>query len=462
MHHLIERLVDLATRLGHWGYLLIFGVVLLECQALLGLFIPGESLVLISGFLAGQGVFDLDVLIIAVAGGAIVGDTIGYELGRHFGLEWLRRHGKWVGIRDRHVDKVGHFIARHGGKSVSLSHFLHVLRALMPYFAGAHRMPYRRFFLFNAVGCVVWASVFTLLGYFLGESWSLVEKWVGRAGAIGGVLLVVFIALARCWSWLVAHEAELRAQWQTVMERPRVVAFRRRFARQIEFVEDRLTPGGYLGLHLTIGAVIVLLAGGWFGGIVEDLLAQDPIVALDQQIALWFEHHATPTLTHLARVVTFTASPQFLVPLSVIVAVVLLWRKSWHRVVTLLLAVGGGNLLNLGIKQLFHRTRPVFEHPFIVAHTYSFPSGHTVGATLFYGLMAVFFMAIASRWRWRVLAPLAAIFLIFLVALSRLYLGAHYLSDVLGAMGLGVMWLTICVTAVEINRRYRLHHRSGS
>jgi undecaprenyl-diphosphatase len=147
--------------------------------------------------------------------------------------------------------------------------------------------------------------------------------------------------------------------------------------------------------------------------------------------------------------------------LSLGVAALLVWQKRWYRLITLVLTVGGGSALNVGIKHLFQRERPVFEHPLVVLHSYSFPSGHTMAATLFYGLIAVFIMQSVRRWRWRVLTFVAALFVILLVALSRMYLGAHYLSDVLGAMALGLMWLATCITAVELNRRYRLEHRGG-
>lgn len=89
---MLEYLLKLVSSFGHWGYLVIFLVVVLECQALLGLFMPGESLVMVGGFLADQGVFEPVLLIIVISSAAIIGDCIGYELGRHLGREWLKKH----------------------------------------------------------------------------------------------------------------------------------------------------------------------------------------------------------------------------------------------------------------------------------------------------------------------------------------------------------------------------------
>ena len=128
---MLDYLTGLVSRLGHWGYLIVFLVVMLECQAFLGLFMPGESLVIVSGFFAGQRLFDLDTLIVTVSAAAIVGDSIGYELGRHLGRSWLLRHGARFGVGQRRVEHIERFFARHGGKGVFAAHFMHMGRALM-------------------------------------------------------------------------------------------------------------------------------------------------------------------------------------------------------------------------------------------------------------------------------------------------------------------------------------------
>lgn len=112
-------------------------------------------------------------------------------------------------------------------------------------------------------------------------------------------------------------------------------------------------------------------------------------------------------------------------------------------------------MLNLAIKQLIHRSRAQFAHHTALASRYSFPSGHTMAATLFYGLLAAFVVSQVFAWRWRILAPLLAYLIVTLIALSRLYLGLHYLSDVMAGEAAGLMWLAICLTGVETLRRYR-------
>ena len=211
---MLDNLVSIVSQIHQWGYVVIFIVVMLECQALLGLFIPGESLVLVSGFFAHQGAFDPVVLVVVVALAAIAGDSIGYELGHYLGLGWLLKHGKRWGVRQEHLDRVEGFIKRHGGKAVFASHFLHLMRALMPFIAGASRLPYRRFLSFNSVGCVVWATLFVLLGYFVGASWKLLEHWISRVGLVVGLLLVV--AFGAGWFFSVRKAGITRKAGNTV------------------------------------------------------------------------------------------------------------------------------------------------------------------------------------------------------------------------------------------------------
>jgi undecaprenyl-diphosphatase len=178
-------------RLGHWSYLVLFLGAALESSAFLGFLIPGETIVILGGVLCSAGVLALWETLVIVTAGAIIGDSIGYELGRTLGRPWLERHGRLVGMHGGMLSRVDELFARHGGKAVLLGRFVGFLRAMAPFVAGASRMPYRTFLLYNALGALVWAPAFVLLGYFLGESWTVAEKWIGRVGLVLGVLVVI-------------------------------------------------------------------------------------------------------------------------------------------------------------------------------------------------------------------------------------------------------------------------------
>ena len=210
-----------------------------------------------------------------------------------------------------------------------------------------------------------------------------------------------------------------------------------------------------MGLHLTIGLLVVLAAGWWFGDIAEDVSRNAATRLLDERVASWFHEHAPPAVTQIARVVTFFGSVGFVAAVASGVAIVLIVRKSWSQLLALTLAVGGGSLLNILLKHFFHRQRPVLENPLLTLSSFGFPSGHTMGSTLFYGMLAIFVAQSVRTWRWRAFTFWIAALAVTLIGLSRIYLGAHYLTDVLGAIAVGLAWLAFCWTGVETLRKWR-------
>src|SRR5947209_3439396 len=230
---------------------------------------------------------------------------------------------------------------------------------------------------------------------------------------------------------------------------------RRRFERQRRFIRARFSPEGYLGLHLTIGLLVVVAAGCWFGEIAEDVSRDAATRLLDDSITAWFHLHGTPLLTRIFRILTFFGSVGFLSFASIVLALVLALRRSFYRLLAVVLAVGGGALLNLLLKHYFHRQRPVLENPLVTLSSFGFPSGHTMGSTLFYGVLALVLTYWIRSWLRRSLVGFAAALVIMLIGLSRIYLGAHYFTDVIGAIAVGLAWLAFSWTGTETLRRRR-------
>lgn len=171
------------------AYLLIGSLVFAEAAIFVGFVLPGETAVILGGVLASSGRLSLTWLLVLVVLAAIVGDSVGYEVGRHAGLRILqsrplRRHQERLdGARD--------VLRRRGGTAVFLGRFTAFLRAVMPAMAGLSEMPYRRFLAYNAAGGLVWGVGVALLGYFAGASYKKVESVLGRGSAALLVLMVL-------------------------------------------------------------------------------------------------------------------------------------------------------------------------------------------------------------------------------------------------------------------------------
>lgn len=268
-------------------------------------------------------------------------------------------------------------------------------------------------------------------------------------------ILLMFAAMAWLWRWLVRHEGDVRLRWAGLAAHPRVTALRTRFAPQIAFLQARLSPAEFLGLDLTIGAVILIGAGWIFGGIAEDVVTGDPLTVVDREIAVWLHLHATPTLTGAMKFISLLASWPVVMGIWLFMAIYFVWNRSNYRLLALTLTIPVGMLLNVMLKFAFHRSRPTWDDPTLMIASFSFPSGHAMAATLLYGFLAAFGVRKVQAWRWRVLSVLAAGMLVALIGFSRLYLGVHYLSDVLAGMAAGSAWLALCLTVVGTLRRHR-------
>jgi undecaprenyl-diphosphatase len=228
------------------------------------------------------------------------------------------------------------------------------------------------------------------------------------------------------------------------------------------FIDARLSPEGAMGLHLTIGVALLLVAAWIFGAIAEDVVTGATITLVDVRLAHWFHDRATPGFT---RAMLFVTHWNGIAGSSVMGALLALWfwrRRAYDWLIVCLVAVPGGMLLNAALKHAFRRARPSFDDPLLSLVTYSFPSGHTAAATVFYGLLACYLVRRAYAWQARVLAVIGAVAMVMLVALSRMYLGVHYLSDVLAAAAEGAAWLAICITAVSTWHRRRLARGEAS
>jgi membrane-associated phospholipid phosphatase len=220
------------------------------------------------------------------------------------------------------------------------------------------------------------------------------------------------------------------------------------------FVTTRLSPQRVFLLRLALGAFVLIAAAWLFGAIAEDVVNQDaPLGAIDLDVAEWLHAHATPARTALMFFLTDLGAPATVAAVTSVVAIFLLWRRQRYRLLLLALAVPGGALLNLMIKLLVHRHRPIFDNPIQTLTSYSFPSGHAMGSTVLYGALAAIVVWQIRDWRGRALALAAAALLVTLICFSRMYLGVHYLSDVTAGFLEGVVWLGSCLFAVEALRR---------
>ncbi len=192
-----ERVLEfLVPFLQQFGYLTLFVVTFLETSAFLGLVAPGETVIVLCGFYAYRGVLDPWIVGAVAIAGAMLGDQGGYLLGRTYGHGVVRRFGRYFLFSEKRLHATERFYAKHGGKTVFIGRFLSILRSFGPVVAGISRMRYRTFLAWSVASCIVWGIAFTLIGYFFGKSWEVIERymgWGGSAAFVAGVLIVLWL-----------------------------------------------------------------------------------------------------------------------------------------------------------------------------------------------------------------------------------------------------------------------------
>jgi membrane protein DedA with SNARE-associated domain len=331
----MDRVLSL---IEHYGYLVILFGVMAEST---GVPLPGETILLAAGVLVQRGHLDLGDAIAFGILGAVLGDQIGYWIGREGGRPFVLRWGRYVFITPGRLARAEAFFERHGGKAVFLARFFSGLRVFGALVAGISRMRWGIFLIYNTLGGSVWVTAVVLLGYFLGSSLRLVERWLGRATLVLALVIAIAVGFYLAYRWAAGNRARLVGWGEALLAYPPVASLRRRYEHQLRWLLRRLTPGQYLGLHLTVGLLAAACSLWLFGGLAEGLLTGDPLVRFDRVLANYLHSHASPPLTTLFLIVTVFGSIEAMVLLGVVVAVFLLWERRWTFLGIWLSAVAG-------------------------------------------------------------------------------------------------------------------------
>ena len=440
--NLDQLLKDVGSTLGAWTYLLVGVLCFLESGAFVGLLVPGETAIVIGGFVAGQGKIDI-VLLIAIAWfAAVAGDLVSFGLGRRLGREFLVEHGPRVQITEQRIEHVERFYDRHGGKAVFLGRWVGLVRAVSPFLAASSGMRLRRFLPYDVLAAGGMVTVFALLGYVF---WRSLDKVLAlaREGLLAlGVTIAVVVGIVAAVQWLRDERNRARfAAWLAAHEHTPLLglairggrAAGRRLARPARFAWDRLTPG-QLGLELTTLLAVAAVGSFVFFGY---LIVLDPATTLtpgDRRGLRWAQALEAPWLTHVAKVLTDLGILPVAGGALVVTALVLLRRR--HRLEGLAL-LGGLALTFAAVhvtKGAVGRERP--PDRLVAASGSAYPSGHAAYSVCWVAVAVALRHAVSQLGaRAGLLAAGVAISLV--VGLTRIYLRVHLFSDVAGGWALG-------------------------
>jgi undecaprenyl-diphosphatase len=458
----IESLIeDVGTKLGRWTYLLVGVLAFLETGAFIGLVAPGETAVLVGGLVAGQGQIDLLVLIAIVWTAAVAGDVTSYTIGRKLGRAWLLRHGDRLKITEERLHTVERFFEKRGGLTILIGRFIGLVRALAPFIAGTSRMPMRQFLPYDIIGAGAWAATFCVLGYVFWQSFDRLTQYVSRGLFAFGT--VVAIGLAIYFLVRLRRDPELRAKARSRLEQRQDRFWARPLLKlagptwrrlgspaaggidaTARFGLHRLTPG-HLGLELTT-LVAIAFVGGFNFFLLGRVIGEQGEPRIDRMASDVADGIRFEPVTSVVEIFTDLGSSPAMGLLVLVTLLFALRRRRWIDAAALLAGAGLSYALVHITKAAYDRPRPGGGLVDTIGAAY--PSGHSAYAVAMIACATILVRA-GVGWAVRSAALTVALVLVALVALSRVYLRAHYLTDVLGGVALGLaVWAIVGIAAL--------------
>lgn len=430
----MQALIDFLSQHPALALAVVFAASLLESVAVIGTVVPGSTVVVAAGILIGLSVLNPWW----VAGVAVIGATLGDGFSFWLGRRHHERLRAWWPL-SAHPELFARgqaYFAKHGGKSVFLGRFLGPVRAIVPVVAGMSGMPVLRFTVVNVLSAIAWSAAHLLPGALFGASLQL-------AGAVSSRLLILLVGVAAV-AWLCTALLRLahRSAWPIVSrQRDRIVAWAGARAGVLpRIILSLLDPARPESLGLLIAA-LMLLGGAWmFLGILEDVVSGDPLVQFDHAMFTALQKLRTGLVDDVMIAATELGSAIVAIAVIAAVSVVLACKRCWRTLAYWLTAVGFAQALVWILKMALERARPLAMYG--GADRFSFPSGHAASSIVLYGFLA-FLLAHGQRPKVRWAIALLAAGLVGLIAFSRLYLGAHWLSDVLASLGFGTAWVAL-------------------
>lgn len=420
----------------HWAGIITFTISFAESLAIVGSIIPGSVTMAAIGVLIGTGTIPGTSTFIWAILGAIAGDGASYWLGFYFKD---RLTSMWPFSRYPKILSSGEtFFLKHGGKSVFVGRFAGPLRSIVPVIAGMLSMPHKQFFIANVLSAIAWSFAYIMPGIIIGAA--ATELSSEGATNLFFVALVVFIKLW-CVAWVIKHISHWTvtrayvylSQFWHYLGRHKIYTPITYFLRDPTRSESP-TQLALALVFLVVFALFILLA--------FSVTSEGVLTAWNTPLFYLFQSFRNPVLDYFFVLITFLAEKKVLLAFAGIIFIWLCWQRQWHVAIHWL---GNTILVSYAIhftKLYVYAHRPEFFQA--VHNTASFPSGH-VG--LFVGVGSFLVYLIAHQIKEESRPPLIISFLcaVVLVALSRLYLGAHWLTDVTGAILLASSCVTLSI-----------------
>ncbi len=439
----IQSYLDYFTANPTLAIIIIFLVAFGEALLIIGLFVPSTVVLVGAGTLVGTGHLPFWPVMLATVIGAVAGDQVSYWAGRLFGnrLKLLWPLNRYPAL----VAKGEEFVRSHGGKSIAIGRFVPGVKAVVPGIVGMLGMSQPFFVFVNVTSGILWGAAHVYPGILLGQGLALAGEFSGRLTILLVVLLVGIGVIG--WATRIIASGVFSPVFRQLL-----LAFshlaRRRRTRPFQRLGRALAPENPRAARLMSLALSVVLSAAVVGYLLYRVLTLDVASNFDQSVNGLLQSLRNQPADSAMTAITMLGDWQVLYVMCGAMAVWLLWHRAWRSALAVLLTVSVGQLLTHALRMLVQRERPIVLDGNAIENLYSFPSGHTATTTLVFGLLAVIVGHSMGRWS-RALVFSCAVMMICLMGFSRLYLGVHWLSDVLAGAALSAVCLAVFGVVLE-------------
>ncbi len=402
---------NIESIISHGGYTVLFFTTILEGVPMVGMAIPGHIAIIVSGFLASLGILRLEYVIAIAAIGAILGDYIGYAIGRRYGMAFINRLEPYFGTADEYIKKTKGLLDKHTGKAMILGRFIPATRALLPFLVGAYKLPAKKFWTINIVGGLIWVVTSILIGYMFGEGYEAAAGYMGRV-----VLFAVLAGLLIIWGYKFINS---------------------------HFHVFKKYELFTLGLNLVS---LIILART-----LSDAFSQNPFfVEFDVRVSQLMAtlNSANPLLVDISAWISDLGGTMVLIIIAIIIGIILSWNRRWRSAAIMLFSVGSTAVIVGLFKDFFMRERPLNALQVLLDDP-SFPSGHSAISAAFFIAAGYIIATRVRHWVTReALLVVCTIGFVF-IGLSRLVLNVHWASDVIAGWAIGAFLTTSVILLVR-------------
>jgi len=426
-----------------YGYLIVALFIVGEGLAIP---FPTDTTLVTAAAFAAHGRLSLAAVFLVATASAALGSTAAFVIGRRGG-DFFERHARRV--HPRVLQRTRDFFDRHGAAAVLSGRFIPFARMLIAPMAGLSSMSLARFTLFNVAGAALWAAVFCSVGWFFGQHPPAFAHGLVRAAFVLTIGLAVLATVAVAGGWMVEEsDAAWRAEgtvWHRILTTMPMRWLISHSPRARRFLFRRFSPSYYLGLNLTIGLGLSFVALVIFAAITHALVARETVPQFDLALATALRESATPaTDAFWTPVSRLGRLPVVVVP-GLAFALLLVRRRGWLPLIGWVAALTGGVVLDAIVKHFLTRA--------YATAGLGAPSGQALEALVGYGMIGYFIALAAPGRRATTTAVVALAILVLAISFGRLYLGTRYFSDVVSGLAAGGVWLSACITGLEVARR---------